>query len=462
MTDIVSNRNSKFSVILIPQYLFVMLTEILILALQLDCIAENSTGIRIIQFVLQFLFILFFSLIILYHDKKTSFILILCFQVFCSISLWGFYYYIAHEPLGYDPNDALVYQKALESSFGKGYSELIKALKAEPRTSSLSDWGYPTYRFLIYKIVPDLEDGLLATVIINAIIHAISSLYVFKISKRFISYDLSIIVMALWGLSATSVHVNTCGLKETIFSFFTVMAVYNLIEIEYGNKVKRTFLFIVNIILIWFFRNYISIFLFLIYLGCYPFRKIFYKFYPVFFIGIFLTAFLGMDILTKVLPELRFVKTMRDRRMTESFGSTGLIPNCMNFFFAWITPIPKVNSTAQIKQILFSGFSIYKAFFSLFGIYSVILIIRNHIEKYYPLITFMACNIVLVIITCNSLDFRFLHPSVYIDMILIVLGFEEIQNSGLKIFLLNKKLKGTVIIILIFLFIYVLMLFYNR
>ena len=183
MTDLAVNRNSRISVILILQYLFVMLTEFFILALQMERIDSNTTGIRIVQFVLQFLFLLFFFCIILNHDRKISFVLILCFQVFCSVSLWGFYYFIAHEPLGYDPNDALVYQKALESSFGRGYSELIQALKAEPRTNSLSDFGYPTYRFLIYKIVPDLENGLLATVIINAVMHSISSLFVFKISN---------------------------------------------------------------------------------------------------------------------------------------------------------------------------------------------------------------------------------------------------------------------------------------
>ena len=50
----------------------------------------------------------------------------------------------------------------------------------------------------------------------------------------------------------------------------------------------------------------------------------------------------------------------------------------------------------------------------------------------------MACNIVLVIITCNSLDFRFLHPSVYIDLILIVFGFREVEKKGV---ILTKKAK---------------------
>ena len=74
----------------------------------------------------------------------------------------------------------------------------------------------------------------------------------------------------------------------------------------------------------------------------------------------------------------------------------------------------------------------------------------------------MACNTVLVIITCNSLDFRFLHPSVFIDLILMVSGFEEIENSGLELKFVNKKFQGFVIIIFIFLFIYLLMLFYNK
>ena len=121
----------------------------------------------------------------------------------------------------------------------------------------------------------------------------------------------------------------------------------------------------------------------------------------------------------------------------------------MNFFFAWITPIPRFNSTAQIKQIIFSGFSIYKAYFSLFGIYSIYLILKNRNEKFYPILTFMACNIVLVIITCNSLDFRFLHPSVYIDLILIVFGFREVEKNGV---ILTKKAKWNISIIILLIF----------
>lgn len=461
MTNTLKKNNTKFCMTLIMLYLFVMLTEFLILAFQFRELNVDILGVRVIQFVLQFSFLLSFLLIVYYRNKKISFVLILCFQIICSVFLWSFYFYIAKEPLGYDANDALVYQTILENSIGKDYGELIKNLKANPRTASLSDWGYPTYRYLIYKLVPDLETGLLVTVIMNAIIHSISSIYVFKLAKRFISYNASIFVMSLWGLSATSIHVNTCGLKETIFAFFTVLAVYNLVEIEYGNKVKRTFLFFMNITFIWFFRNYVSLFLFLTYLGCYPFRKLFYKFYPIIFICIFLVAFFGMDLLANILPELRFVKIGRDKRLIEFFGSAGLVSNLMNFFFAWITPIPRFNSNAQIKQIIFSGFSIYKSFFSLFGIYSIYLILKHRNEKFYPILTFMACNIVLVIITCNSLDFRFLHPSVYIDLILIVFGFREVEKNGV---ILTKKEKWniSIVILLIFSFIYLLMLVYNR
>lgn len=457
---IFDQTKNQFNISLLILYFGIIVFEFFVILLQFNSIDSNLNNIRLFQFLFQFSFLVFFILIVHYSNFYFSFVLILCYQVIFSIFLWSFYY-MSSEPLGFNPNDSLIYQNALEESFGRSYGELIKILKSNPRTASLSDWGYPTYRFLIYKMVPYLMEGLLATVIINAFFHSISCIFVFKIAKRYLANEISIIVMSLWGLSATSIFVNASGLKETIFSFFVILAIHNLVEIEYGKKIKRTFFFFFFTLLIWFFRNYLSIFLVLVYLGCYPFRKVFYKFYVFFFISIFFICFFGMEFLSNVLPALKFVQSAREDRMSLFFGSTGIIANCMNFFFAWITPIPKVNATAKIEQLLYSGFAIYKAFFSLFAIYSIFLILKQKQERFYPILTFMTFNIVLVIITCNSLDYRFLHPSVYIDFILILFGFSEIQINGLGGKLI-KKFNISFVIVVFFSIIFLLMSVYNK
>ena len=458
-------NNSFFNCKILYIYLFIITSEFLFLAFQFIKPTIIPVGIRIIQFALPLIFLCFFELSIYYHEKNISFILILSFQIICSLLLWGYYYFCTGQPLGYDANDALAYQQALEKSLGQSWNYLIEVLKQQPRTASVSDWGFPTYRFFIYKIFPNITDGILALVIINSIIHSISSIYVYKLSTRFLNQYSSIIVMSLWGLSATSVHINTCGLKETIFSFFVIVAVYHMVEIKYSKNKIHFFMFLFNVFLIWFFRNYISIFLILVYFGCYPCRKIFYKRINLFVVGIFLIAFLGMDILAKFLPELSFVKYTRDKRLTEFFGSKGIIANTMNFCFAWVAPIPRFNYSAQIKQVIISGYSIFSTFFSPFGFYGLFIVLKKKLTSFYPLIVFLICNIVLVIITCNSLDFRFQHPTSFIYDILIILGFSEIAENGIRINF-GKPFKMTlslnIMAAIIFSIMFVIMFVYNR
>lgn len=456
----ISSKNHYFCVCLLIIYIFLFLSEFSFLAIQFNNNSTIPVGIRIVQILLPVAFLCFFLLSIYYHNHSISFILILSFQIVCSSLLWSYYYFITKQPLGFDANDAFVYQQALEKSLGGSWTDLVEVLKSEPRTASLSDWGFPTYRFFIYKLFPDVIDGIFALVITNCIVHTVSSLYVYKLASRFLDKVSSIVVMSLWGLSASSIHVNTCGLKETIFSFFVVLSVYHLIEIKYKNKIFHTILFFLNVIFVWFFRNYVSIFLILVYIGCYPFRKIFYKWIVLFVIGIFLVSFLGTDVLAFLLPPLKWVKISRDLRLRQFFGNNILIANIMNFCFAWVAPIPRFNETAEIKQVVFSGYSIFTAFFSLFGFYGILNILRKKVICFYPLITFLICNIVLIIVTCYSLDFRFQHPTSFIYDILIVFGFSEIHTNGIQI---SGKtiLSGRLVVLIIFSIMFLLVFVYN-
>ncbi len=453
-------KNDYFSISLFKVYLFVLLTEFSFFAITFNKSSTIPLGIRIVQIVFPVVFLIFFAVSIYYQRQSFSLILILSFQIICSLGLWSYYYFITKQPLGFDANDALVYQQALEKSFGGTWNELIRVLKMEPRTASLSDWGFPTYRFIIYKLFPEPINGILALVIVNCVIHVISSYYVYKLSSRFLNNFLSIIVVSLWGFSASSVHINTCGLKETIFSLFVVLAVYHMVEIHYKHKTFHFFMFAMNVGFTWFFRNYVSIFLILVFIGCYPMQKIFYKWIVIFVAGIFFVAFLGTDILANLLPPLKWVKISRDLRLREFFGNNMLIANLMNFCFAWVAPIPRFNNTAEIKQVIFSGYSIFSAFFSLFGFYGILIILRKKNIKFYPIITFLICNIVLIIVTCNSLDFRFQHPTSFIYDILIVYGFAEIQQNGIYISS-RKTISLSLVIFIVFLTMYFLICVYN-
>lgn len=410
-----------------------------------------------IQWVVCFFFLLLLVLSNI-SSKNIYYVIIFVFtfQIVCSFFLL-LHYLSVDLPFGYEANDALVYEKFAQSTKFLTIKEAVHELMHTPRLSDLSDWGYSLFKYFCYRFFP--ETGIFVLIFCNIFLQTVSSFFVYWLASFFFTADVSLLASLLWGTSGTSIYVNVSGLKETIFAFLVICSVYNLVKFYNRPSLVRLILFFVFTTLTWFFRNYVTLFLIVIFIFCTLFYRIYHKYFFFLILSIFFLAFCGMDFFSSFLPELKFVNNARNMRLEEFFGSSGIFANTLNFILAWFSPFPRFDTKAQAGQLIYTSYSIFKVYFSFFEIYGIFRIIKNKEKKFYPLVTFLACNTALVIVTCNSLDFRFLHPASFIDILLILYGFQLLCTRGFYIF--EKKISFNLVFVMNIFVVSLLVIFYN-
>ncbi|MCD1653161.1 hypothetical protein K7J14_00350 [Treponema zuelzerae] len=340
--------------------------------------------------------------------------------------------YCVQNILGYDANDSLFYYNIAVKNRNNTILGLINDLKSYKRTSSFSDWGYPIIQhffFSIRKISNEFAFFLLC--VTAALFHSFSSVLIYKISKHYTSNELSQIISAFWGVNAASVYFNVSGLKETYFVFFVLLSIYSLLNLQfYRFNFKNTLLFIFSTIILFFFRIYIALFVLFVFLLLFCFRKLFYKYFSILLISSFIIAFTGLSLFYRFLPELAYVEGVRNAQLSKSFGTNIFISNIMNFIFAWISPIPAFSYSNKAVNLLVASYSSIKIFISFSAIYYIFFSLQRKNYKYYSLIAFYSLNVLLLIISGVSLDFRFGYPTSFVAFVLGVIGLDHFFVSS--------------------------------
>jgi hypothetical protein len=140
----------------------------------------------------------------------------------------------------------------------------------------------------------------------------------------------------------------------------------------------------------------------------------------MFFVGIF-----GLSLFYVFMPELVFVSAA----VSNTQFSNNISSHLMNFCLAWIGPIPAYSAGNHPANIIVCSYSIMKVYFSFFGIFGIYKAIKIKDKKIYPLIMIIVFNTILLIVTFNSLDFRFAYPVSFIYMILMVYGFGALVRN---------------------------------
>lgn len=414
---------------------------------------------RLLSIAVTVVFIVNFILIKYYNSKCFSLFVIFLFQLFFSI-IYVYYYDSVGLIFGYDASDSIEYHLVVEQTKKQSVIELVRLLKTIPRLASISDWGYPIYRHVIAIIFPNEQIEIFMLAIINAIIQTLSSYYVYRIARFYFNYDYSNIIMVFWGFSSTSLYINTVGLKETIFALFVVQAFYFLLKFYYCRNLNNLLMFIVPTVCTLFFREFITLFLIVtLFCSCFL-RRVFNKLFLLGIICFYCVAFFCLDIFVRIIPKLWVVALVREERLIQFFGSTGLFANLLNIFLAYCTPIPRYNNSAVAVHIVNQTFAVYKITlvpFVLFGIYKIL---RNKCLQLYPVLLMYTFNIVLIIVTCYSLDFRYVHITTFLDFLIAIYGFKNLMQNGVKVS--KKRISPISIIIIFFIPILVLVILYNN
>jgi hypothetical protein len=383
-----------------------------------------ETGIFLIQIFLIIMTVAF-CIVGFGVDKYGIIIIIFIYQIIATWVLFSYNVLYVNEPLGYFPNDSLAYQTATEKLRYFNFDRFIVNLKQfeNGRLASPSDWGYPIYRHILSKFTNNRVDDLLLTCTVNACLYTISSVYVYKLARFFLTGKESKIAALMWGLNGLAIVYNTAGLKETVFVFCVVLAVYYLYKFYYKCNLLDFGLMALFIFFTWFFRYYVSIFIILAMLGITKFKKIFNRCFFLLTVSMIILSLAGIELLSGLMPELSFLAIAREKEMVKSFGTNSRYVYLLNFILAYIGPFPAFIANTHPRNLMMCSYSIMKLFFSFFALYGGYYAVKSKKKEIYPIIMIAACNIMLLVVSGISLDARFAFPTGFLYIILIIYGF---------------------------------------
>jgi len=384
-----------------------------------------EVGILIVESVFYGFFLLGFF-IAPRLNLRSVFIFAFLYQVILSVFLYLYFCYFVGNPLGYDPIDSLLYKNISELTMHMNFSQFIHHLQFY-NNLDISDYGYPFIQRLIFMILGSHWGGL-GMIILNILLHLSTLYYLYKLASLLLNKEEVKLVVILWGINICSIWLNVSGLKEQIFVFLVVIATYYMYIFNLKHQVVDLFLFFCFVILIWFFRYYVSLFFLLIFLFSICFKTLYNKFFLIYCIGIIAIILFGINILIYFMPELEVIEGVR-RKIAEENGQNTLVYHIISSVFAFLGPIPSFLDTPKKMNLLISVYSIWKLIFSIFGIYATYYLLKIKRTSFYPIINLILFNTLLTIVSGYALSYRYVYITMPLYLILMVYGVKLLINK---------------------------------
>lgn len=365
---------------------------------------------------------------------------ILLYQLFFTLSLHYYFVDVEQLPFGYNPVDAITYLNITKFSMNHSFQEFLDYM--EWKDFELSDYGFPLILRFVYGVLGNVEAGIVVMCIINCFSITLGAWGVYKLALFFLDKGQAKVVALFWGLNSCSIWSNVCGLKESIFTTILIFTMYLMYKYWREKKMYVLLLWIFFLFLTALFRYYLTLF-FIILFVCRPlYVSRLDRFIPLFIVLLtFFAAFTSYIISTQI-PILTEILLNQTEKVT------GLPMILGNMIVGFIGPLPNFLQHDNLEALTYSPFSAFMVFFSIYALLGSWYILKNRVIKLYPLLLFVFFNILLVISSIHSFDYRFSYTMVPFYFILIVYGF--IHAPKLGYFKLTRFLYYPLGLILIF------------
>ena len=374
------------------------------------------------------LFMLGFSylLIRLSLHKNTMWLSIFIFQIVSSILMRLFNFEMSGSWLGSEAVDAEFYHSLGNQTDSMILSSFIQYMVLNDM--NVDDFGFPIIVYISNRIFGCFS--IHALLILNSISILIGSIYLYKLSLRFVDRYSSKVMTLFWGMMPFSVYTSAAGLKENFFALFIILSFYWLYQFyDYRNLRNFLLFFIFNMIFFLFrlavgYMLFLS-FLFYVILKWEIVRK---KLYIILFITIILGLFVFKDLASIIMEQRGYeydnLFSHSTEKLSDAGGSIAVITNLISGF---IGPIPSFVSNDYFKIIYITRYSFstfVKMFISFFYLYSIFLFLKLKVIYLTPMIVFTLLNILMIEITFFTLHDRYHWPHLPLLFVLSMYGFE--------------------------------------
>lgn len=357
---------------------------------------------------------------------KRIFLAIFLFQLLCSFIMIGVNYEIYGDIYGYNPIDADQYR-----NYGKIFqsNDFHQAIDYLRYNNGIDDFGYPLIIFFAKKICGDYF--LLFVIFLNALVVAIGSSFLYKLSSCFLSMHHSIITALVWGIMPFAVYTTAAGLKENFFVFFIILSIYYLYKYIVHKHLYLLCLFFLFTLFTFLFRLVVGYAIVLSFLSYIVFsNKFVIKYYKLSLVFIGFVIFFSFGVIADfVINQRGYEYEVLETIATERTG--GIVGTIINNVAGFIGPIPNFVATdieklSYITRYSFTPF--LKMMISFYFWYAVYYILKNKKVILIPMLVLYVVNISMLIFTYYTLHDRYQWPHIPMFLLLSAYGYMKSQQ----------------------------------
>ena len=336
------------------------------------------------------------------YAEKNLFYTVLIYTFFLGIFFMLISEYYEGDNFLFSKKDAMYYYTLSTKAAGMG---LYNGIKNIMENYTFEDWGALIFDTLVLYLIP----SKLFLNAIYCIIGAIASVLLYRIGKSFMPESFAFLAALAYSTSSFIVFFNCSFLKESLFVFFVICALYFQYRSIVSKSSKSLAYVAFFISLLFFFRPAVAG---LIAVAIFVYYGITQK-------GKAISIFLYIAALTVFLVLMKTMQEMFENN-TSGGNMDAVIADTSNqaysssfnyfvsFFGAFFGPfpslLPKISGPTTLEY-LGPGLT-YKLFLIFpfwYGIYSAL---KNRTVFLLPLIVFVLLEMLLTAVVCASLELR--------------------------------------------------------
>lgn len=336
------------------------------------------------------------------YSETTLFSVVLSYTLLLGACFMLLSVYYDDDTFVFNKADAMFYYRESSKVNDLGLMGVLEYITGRYK---FDDWGALVFYSTMMSIIP----SKLFVNFIYTILGSISSVYLYRIGKNFMSNKYAFLAALAYSTSSYVVFLNCSFLKEPFFLFLVINVMYHQYNAISKNSYKSLFGVGFFIVLIFFFRPAVGAFLagsIFVYYGVTQKRNAISLF-------LYIAALCVVAVSMKSIMDI-FNKNTAGGDMDTMVGETnnasysGGFNYFVSIFGAFFGPFPTVFSKVtgpSYLEFLAAGL-VYKLFLIMPFWYGVYLVFKNKMLKMLPMTVFTLIELLLTGMVMASLELR--------------------------------------------------------
>ena len=359
------------------------------------------------------------------YSERTLFVVVLIYSLLLGTVLMAISYIYDGDTFMFTKTDAMLYYKGSMRAHDIGFLENVQYIMGK---KAFEDWGSYFYDSLLMSIIPSkffLNFSYMLT-------GAISSVLLYRIGLHFMPQSYAFLSALAYGTSSFLIMFHCTFLKESLFVFLIICAMYNICRGIHGESNFAYPFALLFVVVLFFFRPAVAIFVimsFAVYIAVKQHGSALSLFF-------YIAVAIGLVITIKYMSDMADRYTGSVDEKAEASGNakaySGGFILFVNLFGGFFGPFPTLFTKHETgpTAILFYGAGLSYRLFLIFpllgGIY---LILRNKVLEFFPFIIFILVEMLATGMVSASLELRKVMPHIPFTFLVSYYGLSKWQES---------------------------------